>query len=400
MMKFFFKNKNQLITSLIIYFSLISLSFQKTKFIISVFRHSNRTNYINYKNNTHNPQLLPLTGLLPAYQSGLNFISKTPFKLPKQFMKISPNNTLCFTTSKPRAIQSLALRMMGMNQDMESMNKAIKNVGNIAFFEDKNKLICTPLKADEFLFPSKKCEKKIQEVLPENFEFVNYVLNILNNINELETFKKYREYQDHYSQRENDSIYHRLYLLADYLTKSKEFLDDEETIMYNHLKDYNMKYLDALTSNNSIMRLLIDRFYEAIFREMDNIIDFYSNNKYLFFSTHEIDLIAILKSLELEQQINEFPFDFNDSINFVLSKKKGEYYIKIFYNWKLLKLKNCDIDCPYTKFKSSLQYMNGVNLDMLNDFCEGRASDFIKISGTNAGDIEGIEGGYEIKDEM
>ena len=107
-----------------------------------------------------------------------------------------------------------------------------------------------------------------------------------------------------------------------------------------------------------------------------------------------------MKSLELEQQINEFPFDFNDSINFVLSKKKGEYYIKIFYNWKPLKLKNCDIDCPYTKFKSSLQYMNGVNSDMLNDFCEGRASDFIKISGTNAGDIEGIEGGYEIKDEM
>lgn len=397
-MKFFFKNQSQLITSLIIYCSLISLSFQKTKFIISVSRHSNRTNYINYKNNTLSPKLLPLAGLLPAYQSGLNFISKTPFKLPKQFKKISPNNTLCFTTSQPIAIQSLALRMIGMNQDIESMNKAIENVGNIAYFEDKKKLLCTPLKYDEFLFPSKKCEKKMQEVLPENFEFINYVLNILNNINELETFKKYKE---HYLQRENDSIYHRLYLLADYLAKSKDSLDDEEKIMYNHLKDYNLKYFDALTSNNSIMRLLVDRFYESIFREMDNIIDFYSDNRYLLFSIHEIDFIAILKSLELEQQINEFPFDFNDSINFVLSRKKdGEYYIKLFYNWKPLKMENCDLDCPYNMFKSSLQYTYGVNSNTLNDFCEGRMSDFIKISGTNLGNFEGIEGGYEIKDEM
>ena len=179
------------------------------------------------------------------------------------------------------------------------------------------------------MFPSKKCDKKIQSILLENKDFISYSNDILNTLKTIETY--YESKEAYYTNRDNSSPYHKMYLIADYLDKTKEKLNTEELKMFSLLKGYTRRYLDALTSHLSIIKLIVNAFYDIIFDSFTQAIKsdaYYSN---LLFSTHEIDLISIIKSLELKLPFESFLFDYNDSINFILIYEGYEYYITLHY---------------------------------------------------------------------
>ena len=331
--------------------------------MVSVFRHSNRTNYIDFSNNKHNKPFLLKEGFEFAYQSGKKM--KDEFKIKENIM---PNNTKCYTTTKPRAIQSLTLRIAGINNNRTIIDNAYKNVDNISYYNEMNNKYCTFIEQNEYLFPSKKCDKKLQSILLENKDFISYSSAILKQLKEIDTFRRYyNSKKAYYTNRDNSSPYHKLYLIADYLDKTKEKLSTEEVKMFSLLKGYNRRYLDALTSHASIIKLIVNTFYDIIFDSFSQAIESNGNYNILLFSTHEIDLMSLIKSLELP--FESFLFDYNDSINFILNKEGYEYYITIYYNTTPIKIKNCDIKCPYNTFKTLLNSYHRLSKNTLTSLC-------------------------------
>ena len=260
------------------------------------------------------------------------------------------------------------MRNACVNNKRTILEDAYKNVENISYYNEINKNYCTFIEENEYLFPSKKCDKKIQSILLENKDFISYSNDILNKLKTIETY--YESKEAYYTNRDNSSPYHKMYLIADYLDKTKEKLNTEELKMFSLLKGYTRRYLDALTSHLSIIKLIVNAFYDIIFDSFTQAIKsdaYYSN---LLFSTHEIDLISIIKSLELELPFESFLFDYNDSINFILIYEGYEYYITLYYNTTPIKIKNCDIKCPYNTFKTLLNSMHGLNNNIINSLCE------------------------------
>ena len=388
-----------------LFFSLIGFLNAKQLFVVSLFRHSNRSNYIDFSKNKRNEPKVTEEGLKNAFEKGRDFIKDFPFKRMKSFKGVNINNTLCYKGKKFRTYQTLLYRLYGMTNDTKSLEESIASEPlNITTIENSIRLRCSPIER-ELIFPSNLCEKKMQEILLTNFDFVHYGISLLNKLKYNEIFSKYYNSDIFFDKNGELTEFYRLHLTNDYFQNKKELTEEEKEIKET-LKDYRVKYLNSFSISEILMRTLSDRFLDIVVTELENKVTFYSKYKYLLFSGKELDILSVVKTLEIEGD-EEFKYMFNDAFNIVLSKKKGEYYVSFYYNLKQVKMKKCELLCPFEKFKKLLFGLHGNQPKGITEFCEGKISYYQMYDREEAGeppenaesiDVEGGEA-YRISDK-
>jgi hypothetical protein len=222
---------------------------------------------------------------------------------------------------------------------------------------------------------NKSCREKVDKKLLENKQLV-MVMKLVENYVEKHS-AIIHTYLD--SLPSSIPLEMKLFYLSDYFDRSRENkieLTAEELTMQDTLKDYYKLLVDIVTTDECVNRLLSSKILSTIMKHFESKIN---NNletlKAVLFSAHDTTLSALIRAIKLDPA--NYRFEFNDELNFVLYKYKGEEYISLRYNTLNLDIKFCEVYdveglklCKFQDFSNYI-YSTINNDEDLEKFCSG-----------------------------
>lgn len=355
------------------------MSKEKEKIIqvICLFRHGKRNSFMNFETNEEYSTDLREDSLITTINKGKKFIKKYFNKFPAS--PFNPKDFKCYISQSIRTIKSLIYRLIDFlpQADFKSMNEkelkeyTIKNIPNSVY--------------DDKIFKSYQyCDSVSSKYCHLDPNYKKLFEEIENEITKkskkaLEVFKKYL---DHPIYKGKPYEYFKICYIYDFLffvsPEVQKNFNEEQLIIKEVMGklNANKRMIDIDNANKNANLCFSHQLICNYYNEMDKIRkNSEDQKKIILFSAHDLYLNCLLNFLEIEDK-NQFQYDFDDEINFIIFKKNNDskLYFKVEYNDEFLEIplstlenkKECELDKIMDKI--SKEYLIH-NFNEIMDFC-------------------------------
>lgn len=398
---FFMRKRNTLEISIILFSFILtsrqllwpSSSNNSIKLIIEVTRHGARSPlYDNFISSVWNipPGHLTSIGQRQHYLLGREL--RRRYMIEKNFLNHSYNDeeVKVYSTDYIRTIQSAQSQLLGLYYDEGSLfnnskmdKKFVVPPINVENWENilndlKNNTLPfrfqpIPIKAlpDKFnliLAPDENCNK-IQQIKDENYQ-TDYYQNFEK---KLHNMGFYRQFEKIFKVDASNLTIEETQQYLDIITMNRydsrklpENYTEEFDDLMNFAYCFRQSYLKI--GNDSVLPYYVSNFFENLLEKFDEkILNSENENDKLkleFFSAHDNNLLYILRGLGLTNYTDDFeefmkPTKFFSYRNpqlaslllFELHELKENYFVKVLFNDKVMKINDCEEFCSYPKFK-------------------------------------------------
>ena len=360
----------------------MSDSQEKILQVISLFRHGKRNSFMNFETNQEYSTDLCEDSLIDTINKGKKFIEKYFTKFPAS--PFNPKDFKCFISDSTRTIKSIIYRLIDLipHADFKSMSYnelkeyTIKNIPNTVY-DDKI------FKSYEYcdLISSKYCN------LDPNYKKLFDEIETEISKRSQKALEVYKKYLEHPIFKGKTYEYFKICFISDFLffiaPEVQKNFSQEQLIIKDVMGKLNankrMIDIDLVNKNTNLCfsHQLICNYYQ----EMDKVRKNDKNQKkIILFSAHDLFLNCLLNFLEIKD-LSRFQYSFDDELNFIIFKKKGDekLYLRVEYNEDKLEIpfstlenkKECELD----KFMEKIEKEYLIHsFDEIMDFCRLKTS--------------------------